>query len=233
MYSKAILVGAATALMSICASGAQAQLLNGDLSSPGTSFTFVSLGYAGAHPVPSTYVTDWTGSEVNYESAGYIAPYAPGDYSIDLNGNKPGQFSQTFATIAGEKYTVTFGLSGTQGSGANFVPMKEISVLATGGPTTDFFFNSTGMHGRLVRAGRAPANNTWVTDTYQFTASGNSTTLTFQGISPGISGGQIADVRLATNGVPEPGAWGLMLVGLVGVGYSLRRKAVGRGLVRT
>ena len=164
-----------------------------------------------------TAITGWTVLEVGVDYVGSLWTAAEGSRSVDLNrGAGIGGVSQTFDTVNGAAYVVSFYLSG------NFVGApdpKDLTVTVAGVPQ-NFQFSMPG--------GWSLATMGWVQRTVNFTASDTSTTLTFStpnatGYGPAIdnvsvSGGQV---------IPEPGT--LLLLGaglfaLAGLGRYRRKR---------
>ena len=115
----------------------------------------------------STVIRGWT---VTRGSVDYIGPYwrhADGRRSLDLNGNEPGSIAQTLRTTAGRKYRVTFSLAGNAcGDGPS---LKTLVVTAADG-RGEFAFDT---------AGRSYEDMGWETQTWEFTATADETTLEF------------------------------------------------------
>jgi hypothetical protein len=143
-----------------------------------------------------------------------------GSYYVAIAANG-GDISQDFSTVVGRSYTVTFWAAALPvGIGGH--PTKEGAVAATGGSTSDFFVN---------------LGDGWTQETYSFTATSSSTTLSFDNITPGgsIPDGAHRDgssplYRLglddvSISSVPEPASWAMMIVGFGLIGGGLRRKA--------
>src|SRR5262249_47643491 len=108
-----------------------------------------------------TSLTGWT---VTHGSVDYINQYWPpaqGTYSLDMSGNEAGTISQTFTTVAGHSYTVTFAMAGNT-DGGNVIKTLDVD---TGGTPAAYTFDTTG-HSR--------ADMGWTTMTYPFTATGSS-----------------------------------------------------------
>ena len=134
--------------------GAQAVLSTGDTSMTGWVVTGDSIDLLQTPP------TGWQPSD--------------GNFSLDLDGNDPGGVQQTFDTINGVHYTVTFDMAGNYAGGSS---IKTMRVQASGTPYQDFTFDSSVS---------SQNNMGWTTHTYSFTANGPSTTLSFTSLS--ISG---------------------------------------------
>jgi choice-of-anchor C domain-containing protein len=109
-------------------------------------------------------------------SIDYIGSYwqpSPGNgynTSIDMNGNHPGTISQTFTTVANQRYNVTFDMAGNpDGASYGVDPIKTLGVSTTGNPLQTFTFDS---------AGKTETSMGWLGKNFTFTAIGNATTLT-------------------------------------------------------
>jgi choice-of-anchor C domain-containing protein len=96
---------------------------------------------------------------------GYWQP-AEGDQSIDLNGEDVGAVSQTFTTIPGQNYTLTYQLAGNPVGTA----WKTGRVLIDGRNVQNFAFNVTG---------KSFTNMGWTRQQVTFQATNSTTTLTF------------------------------------------------------
>ena len=158
----------------------------------------------------STAITGWT---VTGGTIDYIGTYwqaAEGARSVDLSGNGPGSIAQTFDTVLGQHYQVSFWLSGNP-DGAPTI--KNVGVSATGTATANYTLDSTG----LVHEAMG-----WTQFTYDFVATGTSTTLSFASLDNTPYGPALDGV--AVTAVPEPAVWGMMIGGFGLAGFSLRRR---------
>lgn len=202
--NKLILALAAVALP---ASANAAPFINGNFETGPTPGTFTTLA-AG-----SNVITGWTvgGGGIDYVGTYWNAQ--SGSRSIDLSGMAPGSISQSFDTIAGMSYAVTFFLGGNGDGG--LVP-KTATVSATGGAATNY----------TVLASPTPTMN-YTAFTYNFMAIGAMTTLTFASAT-GNPFGPVLD-NVAVTAVPEPMTWTLMTLGFGMLGFAMRRqrKAIG------
>lgn len=180
-----------------------AAFVNGSFETGPAPGSFVTLS-AG-----STAIAGWT---VGGDSIDYIGTYwnaQSGSRSVDLSGNAPGSLSQTFDTVLGLTYNVSFFL-GANGDGPP--PTKSVTVGATGNATVGYTVPSTPFPPNVV---------TYSPFSYAFTATGTSTTLTFTSTGTTAYGAALDSVSV--NAVPEPATWALMIVGFGAMGGMLRR----------
>ncbi|HSX35451.1 MAG TPA: choice-of-anchor C family protein [Patescibacteria group bacterium] len=113
--------------------------------------------------------TDLPGWTVASGSVDYIGSYwtaSDGARSLDMSGFNAGAVSQTFPTVVGHTYTVAFDMAGNPAG----PPAVKTLAVDVGGAPTNYTFDTTGQS--LTDMG-------WKTQTYSFTATGISTTLTF------------------------------------------------------
>jgi Protein of unknown function (DUF642)/PEP-CTERM motif len=144
---------------------------------------------------------------------------ADGSYFLDLTGYSNvgtyGGVTQSFATVAGTSYVVTFDLGYGGDSGAFGGP---VSVVASAGGTSGTFTSAAG----------SPNPAVWDLETFGFTATSSMTELSLTGLS--TAGGDYigldnVDVEVGTVApVPEPGTFALLLTGIGILGYGARRR---------
>ena len=132
--------------------------------------------------------------------------------------NAPGDgIQQTVNTVAGQSYTLTFGLSGENQSGV------EIADVMIGSMLTQY---------TLTPDGTGTFQRPLTTQTITYIATGSTTTIAFTTDASsqafGANDPMIDGVVFGTTGVPEPAAWAMMLIGIGGIGAALRsnRKVV-------
>ena len=169
----------------------------------------------------ATNMTGWT-TVGNYVS--WIGPANPfsiqaqsGSYFLDLTGYQAGApfggVSQTVGTAIGGLYTLTFYF----GSDTALYGGPE-SIKVTAGSASQVFSLT------------APTNvSTWTQETFSFTATAATTTITLLG-TDGYSDIGLDNVDLegsAVAAVPEPGSYALMLAGLGVIATLARRRQRG------
>jgi choice-of-anchor C domain-containing protein len=215
---KRISAGLALAMfLSVVSGTAHANLLlNGSFEiAPGqTDFAFYNRLIAG-----STDIAGWiaTGSDLDWVNAGYWDA-ADGKKSVDLAGQYLGGIKQTFATNIGQIYTVSFDLSGNPDNGTGD---KIVAVSAGNVSGLQFTYSVTGANSHT--------NMAYSLETFSFTATSPSTTLSFVDFSPENWGPVIdnVDVEPSRSPVPEPMTMLLFGIGLIGVGgfSQMKKKA--------
>jgi choice-of-anchor C domain-containing protein len=129
---------------------------------------------------------DWEGPP----SCGGWAP-SSGTHSLDLVGQTfgVGGIAQTFDTVPGTTYQVSFDLAGNYGN----PPVVKPLAVTVGGVVHNFSFDTTG---------RSAANMGWTTQTFTFVASSATTTISFvSDVSaygpPNNAGAALDNVRIA------------------------------------
>ncbi|MCX4661722.1 choice-of-anchor C family protein [Streptomyces sp. SID4919] len=148
-------------------------------TAPANSFTTVTAGQS---------IGPWKVSAggVDLIGAGFWQA-AEGDQSVDLNATQPGAVAQTFTTVVGRTYTVTYALAANPEGGA---AVKTGKVLVDGQNFQDFSFDSTG---------KTRAAMGYVQRQVTFVANAPTTTLGFASTLPGAYGPVIDDVRVTAS----------------------------------
>jgi hypothetical protein len=156
----------------------------------------------------STTSDNTAGYTQNYLFATSFDKVSAGNQAVLLNGDGlvTLTLSQTFATTAGTPYEVSFDLS--RQTASDDPAQIPFTAQVTGSPVQNF-----------LTPGGAAANG-YVTDSFLFIATGNSTTLTFT--SPTYSGSANSPEldNVIVTAVPEPSAL-VALCGLVAAGLLL------------
>lgn len=181
---------------------------------PGSG-TFTTLG-TGNTAISGWTVTDGTIDVVNtnFLNPDFIA--SDGQNSIDLVGFSAGTIAQTFDTVIGTTYRVGFDLNSN-----SYGPDAIKRVLVTAGAFSNIFTYDSALH-------PIGAGGPWQSNGFNFTATGSSSTLTFQALNSGAGccfGAELDNVSVLTNGVPEPASWALMIAGFGFVGAATRRRS--------
>jgi len=223
--AKALGLGLISALgaFAVAAPASAAILVNGDLEQPGgIQRSAMTTGF-----VPGWTYDDngGTGFEIYEDQSEDGLAAADGTHYVSFghNGAYGGSISQTFATVAGGVYTVTYSVAEQQGDDSSQVMRaivkNGIQTLSqdNGGLTLSFLAGGP----------------------ITFTALGTSATLTFlDATAPGGGGpSNLALDAISVSGpsvggsVPEPATWGLMLLGFGLMGATVRaRRAPARSV---
>ncbi|MFD0273565.1 choice-of-anchor C family protein [Kitasatospora sp. NPDC127111] len=179
----ALLVAGATALTAPAhAAGGHRALSHFDDGSfetpkaPANAFTGLTAGQT---------VGPWkvTAGSVDLIGAGFWQA-AEGDQSLDLNGSNSGTVAQSFTTVPGTTYSVTYALAGNPEGGP---ALRTGRALIDGQDFQDFSFDVTG---------RSRAAMGYVGRQFTFVAQGTSTTLSFASTVAGAYGPVIDDVQV-------------------------------------
>jgi choice-of-anchor C domain-containing protein len=153
-------------------------------------------------------ILNWTvGGSIDYIKTRWIP--ADGERSLDLNGLNAGSVSQTLTTVIGQQYEVRFWMSANP---ENDPEVKEMRVYANN-LFQDFSFTTGGFSNQ---------NMLWIEKTWNFIASNNSTTLTFQSLIGGRFGPALDNVSVTA--IPEPGTLLLACVGTGTMGWLRNRR---------
>ena len=130
-----------------------------------------------------------------------------GNQYLDLVGQGgTGSLSQSFATILGESYTVSFAYSHN---------------LFSGTPSASASFLVDGLGGTLTHSTGSNANLDWQTYLGSFIATGSSATLNFTNLTGGTNEGILLDA-VAVTAAPEPATWAMMMIGFGAIGFGMR-----------
>ncbi len=180
---------------------------------PGGSFINLASG--------STAITGWQvlPSDIDYVGGYWEAQH--GARSLDLNGWAPGGIQQSFDTVMGNQYEVTFWLAGNPDGGP---VIKTLNVAATGNPDQDYTFDISDYNRRSMG---------WTQHTYSFMAHGSIVTLSFTsktinvgGLSaygPALDNVSVVGFGPPIPRVPEPATMLLLGSGLIGL-WGFRKK---------
>ena len=187
-------------------------------------------------PAGSTYITGWTVTQGNVDLT-TTANYGPGPNTldptsvqdVDLIGDTAGSggvfggIKQTFATIVGQQYTLTFDYSHNSGtlSPSGFYA-ASVTVADASNPANTALSTSVSQPN-----GGGFRTTPWVAFSQTFTANSTSMTLTFidtQGASnAGIYLDDVSVTPLAAVAPDSGSTWAMMLLGLLGLGFLAHR----------
>ena len=169
---------------------------------PGGGFTTLGAG--------NTSITGWQVMTASIDYIGTFWERADGNRSIDLNGNQGAAgIRQTFDTVLGTTYRVDFALAGNPDGD----PTTKTLNVSAGAALQGYSFSTIG-------ATRPDMN--WDYRSFLFTATGTSSTLTFQSTTPGAYYGPAID-DVSITAVPEPMTLALLGTGMLGVAIRRRR----------
>jgi choice-of-anchor C domain-containing protein len=165
---------------------------------------------------PDTSITGWTvigaGETPSIDYIGSYWTASDGVRSLDLSGLSKGGVSQTFDTVFGQQYSVSFDVAGNPDKTYNKVLGFTLSV---GPAIADITF---------VQGANTKASMGWLTYSYSFVANAVSTTLSFLSkTDPDCCWGPALD-NVRVSAVPIPAALPLLGAGLVALGAFARRR---------
>lgn len=156
-------------------------------------------------PIPG-----WTANPAVEIRDNVVGKAQEGSNYAELDANVNGSITQSFATIAGAEYTLSFWYSN-----------RTDTAVATNG--LSFGLGS----GWLAAPGLAVNNsgdNQWSHVNYNFIAGSGTTTLSFMATGNSDSYGTSLDNVSVTAAIPEPSTYALMFGGLAAVGFIARRR---------
>ncbi|MDP3370869.1 MAG: PEPxxWA-CTERM sorting domain-containing protein [Brevundimonas sp.] len=211
----ATVAAAATMTVAAPASAATELLVNGGFEDIGSAIQQGWGGYTyGASyslPLPGWTVDSGSVDIVTNDTA--WSPAYEGTKALDINGFGPGSISQTFATVIGQLYRVSYAYS-RNASGA--LDPATATISAPGGA-------SVGISAANGAFG-SPSNITWQTGSFTFLGDATTGTLQLSTDNAG-AGGVFFDAVSVTAIIPEPTTWALMIGGFGMVGAVLRRRS--------
>ena len=214
MTYRFVAAAAVASSLFIATPGSATVLTNGGFEQPGVTNSCCITD-------PTTAIPGWTvpSGNVNVVNGFFSSnPYKnlakEGAQYLDLVGEgTAGSISQTFGTVTGQVYNLSFFFSHNLFSG-----LQSASA--------DVLINGV-LFGSVTHTGGSTSDLNWQSFSKTFTASGTSTTLEFLNTKGGENTGVFLDA-ISVGAVPEPATWAMMLLGFAGVGYSMRRRPANR-----
>jgi choice-of-anchor C domain-containing protein len=219
------IIGAVAVMLFLAASGFAATLVNNGsfetctTCTPSGGYSTVSAGDAGlAQWVIDSGNIDWVNTSL------WHPPSGGGSYSIDLNGNTPGDIYQDLTVVAGQSYTITW--YGGMDPDAKLIGGKN---SVTGTVLVVDVVNHTDLQQAFFTVSYADnatrPNAIWEQFNTTFTATSNTVRIFFTSQESASNYGPLLDMVTMDNNVPEPAAWSLVFSGgLLCLAAAIRRR---------
>ena len=210
MNTRKLLLTAIT-FSAICGNAAAMPnlVVNGGFEGNDFGSSFVTLP-----PAP----TGWTIDSGTIDGIGGYWQAAEGKNSIDIFGNSRGKISQTINTTVGQTYEVSY----YQSYNPDFNdPSLQLILGIDSSNLGSISFNQ----GLTFSSTHSLTNMQWELVSTTFIAQDAQTVISFRGASEANNefyGPALDGVSVAA--VPLPGVLGLILAGLVGIGFSSKRR---------
>ena len=155
-------------------------------------------------------IPGWTANPAVEIRDNVVGKAEDGSNYAELDANVNGSITQSFATVAGTEYTLSFWYSN-----------RTNTAVATNGIS---FGLGNGWIAAPTLAVNNSGDNLWSQVSYNFVAGSNLTTLSFMATGTNDSYGTSLDNVSVTAAVPEPSTYALMFGGLAAVGFIARRR---------
>jgi Protein of unknown function (DUF642)/PEP-CTERM motif len=152
----------------------------------------------------------WSGGRAGIELRNNVAGSAhEGQNYVELDTTANSSISQSFNTLLGQTYALSFAYS----------PREHVAASSNG---IQVFWNGADL-GTFTGL-TAASGNVWQVETLNVFGTGGLTTLSFQAVGRSDSyGGSLDSVRVTT-AIPEPETYALMVAGLGLMGLVARRR---------
>lgn len=205
--------GGAIVFAMVAVAGAHANLVNNGSFELGTnpgSFTTVNTG--------GSNITGWS---VTSGSVDYIGTYwqsADGSRNVDMSGNSLGRLSQSFATVAGVLYDVTFAYSANPDSPNGGLRKTDVNIRET---DTSNLLSNLQVTWSVPAEGNTKTDMKWKTATFSFVAADAATTIEFDSLATNSYGIAVDDVKVV-QAVPEPAT--IAGLGMAALAFFRRKK---------
>jgi len=214
---RSLVVGqlASAVLLSFATLAVAAPFGNGSFESGTNPGSYTPLNTGDNSSITGWLVGGAPGNGIDY--IGSLWQPSDGSRSIDLNGtnlntnSSVGSISQTFDTVAGVQYQVQFDLSGNPYGG----PATK-TLTASAAANSQPFSYTIGAN--------TLANMMWQSNTFNFIATGASTTLTFASTTLNSNFGPALDNVRVSAVTPEPASMALWLLAAGAVTVVARRR---------
>lgn len=200
---------------------------NGSFELPGSSGPAFSFLPAGNTSVVGWITDGYTVSNPVFyqiEQFGVVARDGKASIGFGANGATGGRISQSFDTVMGQSYTVSFATTAQQsGSGAQSYLAEALNLSPGGSPVL------LGSQLGSIPVG----DNAWVDHSFLFIAASAVSQLRFADTSNGAAAGGInwaldavsVSSAITVTPVPEPSTYALMLLGLAATAGLARKKS--------
>ncbi len=222
LFSVVTCLRVATAILLLASVSSANLLTNGSFEQGNPQWN--QWGWQSMFPPDSFTIPGWM---VTAGSVDYVGSYwqaAHGQRTVDLNGlNAQGTIQQSFSTVPGVRYLVTFALAGNPDPivWGDMSPPRLTTVRSwvSDGATVFAFADFDYVINTVTRSAMG-----WIYQSWTFTALSNTTTLGFTSLDSyahpvlGISFGPALD-DVSVVAIPEPAPLILAGFGLVAVGF--------------
>ena len=225
MKTKLLSIAASLAFMALGSSGSQADvnlIQNGGFEDPSIATFYQNYGTQTNTPYSGTaFDAFWTVTSNNVDivsgpnaPSGGVAAYQ-GTQFLDLVGyGSTGGISQTFSTVIGQTYNLSFAYGNNPWSTNSAPPSALVDITSSGDVLSTI----------VAHDGSTASNINWTLYSGTFVAGSTITTLSFDTKVGGNNGGILLDA-VSVSAVPELSTWVMMLMGFAGIGMMAYRRA--------